>query len=100
MGWVESIHLLSSEETIKKLNTEFPEHFESLLKDKNIEKIEIIGDAFLPTSIAVVLHWCADIIPAKTKVGLLLAEHLRKKGMVNHSVWLSKFEFKMEPTAE
>ncbi len=90
MGWLESIHLLSSEEKIKKLIEELPEHFETLLKDKNIERIEILGDAFLPTSVAVILYWCTNVLPTKTKVGLLLAEHLREMGMVNHSVWQSK----------
>ncbi len=89
MKWNEIIHILASEERIKRLLQTLPKELEATMEaeQENLVDIQLMHNSVFKSNLAVVLIWQSNNTPSKSKLGFLLSDRLSSDGMIDHSIW-------------
>ncbi|MEM9459779.1 MAG: hypothetical protein AAGF11_36720 [Myxococcota bacterium] len=87
MKWIELIRVRSSGATLQEAMPALEARVREL--DDSIPDAEayFLQHALYDGDLAVVMVWRTSAEPRKTREGLLVAEHLRRLGSVDHAVW-------------
>jgi len=87
MPWLESIHLLTGPSGAADVARDLAATVTQIEKECVGCQVTVHTGQDYPADVLVCLHWQGTGPPEKSSAGLLLADHLRDLGLVDHSVW-------------
>ncbi|MGI9536879.1 MAG: hypothetical protein ACR2PB_07400 [Desulfocapsaceae bacterium] len=89
MKWLEVIHLRSAKQDSDLLDIYLDQLVDDISKEEGSEKINLFRRADLETDVCLQLHHESEQVKLPgSRLGMHLAEALKKFGMVNHAVWV------------
>lgn len=87
MKWIEQIRVRSSPSALRAAMPAVQQHLRSLADSAPQAETFFLQHALYDGDLAVVVVWQSEDPPSKSREGLLVAEHLRQLGSVDHTVW-------------
>lgn len=90
MKWLEVIHLRSAKQDSDLLNAFLDQLVDDISKEEGSGKINLFRRAHLETDVCLQLHHESEQVKLPgSRLGMHLAEALKRFGMVNHTVWVA-----------
>ena len=98
MKWMEMVRLRSSDGGHSAALDAVTSQLEEIRSVLPATEVFLLQHALYEGDIAAVLVWNNEGLPAQTREGLLIAETLRRFGVVDHAVWRAAPGFEEDVT--
>lgn len=88
LKWLELIRVRSSRTSLEAAKPSLEEQLREIERSADGAETSLLKHAIYDGDLAVVLIWRNESAPQKTRVGLMVAQHLQQVGSVDHAVWV------------
>lgn len=86
--WIELIRVRSSAEILQEALTMLTIQINDIEKEAHDAETFVMQHALYDGDLAVVIVWHSDVLPKKTREGLMVAEQMKELGSIEHAVWI------------
>ncbi len=90
MRWIEIIRFRDSGNQTKGASTEFSDLINDIFNMKGQADVTVYSNPVLPGDLCIQIFWDKEIVANQgSRLGISLAQALRRFGLVDHSAWVS-----------